>query len=412
MNSAAPNSNGDSPARYPRRTLVGGLALALVCGLVAWIVSGAIIRLEGPADHFRGALAAFEQNDLGQVSERMEVLRLVPDYTPHVHLLQGMLLLRSNQPVEEAMRELGLAKEHPQTAPWAYTLAGEILYKIGNLGGAVSVLQQAIVLDDQRTDAHRWLAAAYYDLGAMEEAVRHLAVVSELDLDDPRPNRLRGLIHKDYEKYLLAIEDYEESLRRQPGQKDVLFELAYCLAKVRQLDRALEILRECEATAEALTLAAECEYAQDNVEATRNLLDQAFQLPDPPTEAFQLRATLALDTRDVEQAAEVLEQGIAQYPKDFTLRFKLSQAYRRLGREAEAEEQAGLSEELRGLRYRFSELHEEAINKPLDPEVRYQLGLLAQQLEQPQLAVSWFRATLALDPHHQPAQQALESISP
>lgn len=411
MMAAPPNPGSVPQATYPRRYLVGGLALALVSGLVAWIVSGAIIRLEGPADHFRGALAAFEQNDLGQVSERIESLRLLPDYSPHVHLLQGMLLLRSNQPVEEAMRELGLAKEHPQTAPLAFTLAGEVLYKIGNLGGAVSVLLEAIALDDQQTDAHRWLAASYYDLGAMEEAVQHLAVVSERDPNDPRPNRLRGLIHKDYEKYLLAVEDYEETLRRQPDQKDVMFELAFCLAKIRQLDRALEVLQECEPTSEALTLAAECEYARDNVEATRKLLDQAFQLPNPPTEAFQLQATLALDTRDVDQAAEVLERGIEQYPKDFTLRFKLSQAYRRLGKEADADEQAKLSEELRALRYRFSELHEEAINKPLDPEVRYQLGILAQQLEQPELAVSWFRATLALAPNHLQAQQALQNLA-
>src|SRR5690606_3901336 len=116
------------------------------------------------------------------------------------------------------------------------------------LRGAESVLREAVALDDKQADAHRWLAATYFDLGAMHDAQRHLATVSELAPDDPRPSRLRGLIYKDYEKYTRAVEEYEETLRRQPDQKDVLFELAFCLAKLRQLDRALALLRDCEPT--------------------------------------------------------------------------------------------------------------------------------------------------------------------
>jgi hypothetical protein len=67
--------------------------------------------------------------------------------------------------------------------------------------------------------------------------------------------------------------------------------------------------------------------------------------------------------------------------------------------------------ELRALRDRFTELHEEAMKDPADAEIRCQLGVVAGQLDKTDLARSWFKMALALDPDHAEAREALRALS-
>jgi tetratricopeptide (TPR) repeat protein len=423
----APETNSNitkRPASW--KWLLGATGLVLLIGIGLWRVTAGPAASTGPNDPFQEAsprdpfrevsprepfqeaMEAFQDGNLTRLAEITDELRDVPRYEAHWHLLQGILLLRSNQP-EEALQQLGLANQHPDTRALAFTLAGEIFYKVGNFRAAEAILREAIGFEPQQADAHRWLAATYYDIGAMNDAIAHLEIVSELDPADARPKRLSGLILKDFEKYSDAVSAYEESLRRNPNQQDVLVELAECLVKLRELERALEVLRDCEPSAEVWTLAAECEYSLDNQQAARRHLERVFELDPVPLEAFQLRATMALDSSDAQHAEEVLEQAVSLYPKDFGLRFKLAQAYRRLGKEAEADEQLEQSEELRELRRRFADLHDRAIQEPLDAEVRYELGVVARKLDMMELAESWFRASFALDPSFFQSRQAADA---
>src|SRR6185295_5876458 len=101
-------------------------------------------------------------------------------------------------------------------------------------------------------DARRWLASAEYDLGRTDRADAELKIISDKAPHDPGPDRLRGLISKDYAEYAEAIDHYRESLRRNPqqrGRANVLAELAASLVKLGRFDEALETLRECDRTA-------------------------------------------------------------------------------------------------------------------------------------------------------------------
>ena len=97
---------------------------------------------------------------------------------------------------------------------------------------------------------------------------------------------------------------------------------------------------------------------------------------------------------------QVLSQAVAGYPKDYTVRFKLERAYRRMGDSQHADEQAGIASEIKRVREQFSNLHETAAAEPRNADVRCQLGVLAQQLDRPDLARVWFQAALAIDPRH------------
>jgi tetratricopeptide (TPR) repeat protein len=107
---------------------------------------------------------------------------------------------------------------------------------------------------------------------------------------------------------------------------------------------------------------------------------------------------------------EYLTEAVDANPRDFRLRYKLGQAYQQLGRLDLAEKHLAVMGELRSLRRRFTDLHTEAITRPGDVEVRYQLGVVASQLDMPDIARHWFVVVLGMSPDHTDAREALESL--
>jgi tetratricopeptide (TPR) repeat protein len=288
------------------------------------------------------------------------------------------------------------------------------LYKARQFRDAERILTIAIKLDPSQTDARRWLAATYHDIGAMDNALKQLAVIAEQAPTDPRPHRLMGLIHKDFEAYGKAIDEYRESLKRdsdQPDEQQILVELAECLLHERRHVEAMETLGRCPRSGRVLTLEAECRYAQGDAASAGKLVDEAMKLEPKQLAAMQMRATLDMEANDAESAVRILRQAVQDYPKDFRLRYQLARAYQRLGEQESAQEQLDTMQELRKLRLRFTELHKQAIAEPANVEIRYQLGVVAGQLDEPELAQSWFTATLGMDPKHAGAREALQDTS-
>jgi tetratricopeptide (TPR) repeat protein len=331
-----------------------------------------------------------------------------------VHLIRGRGLLRQGQ-LFEALDEFGYAKDHPDTAAAALLLSGEALYKAGRYADAQRILALALQRDPNLIDAHRWLAATYHDVGAMDDAQQELQWIAQRAPDDPRPHRLMGLIYKDYEAYPKAIEAYRESLRRDPDQPDeeaILLEMAECLVKERRHSEALKALGACPKSARRLALEAECRYAQGDKRAARKLVDQAIALQPDHLGALQLAASLDLESNDAESAVRILRQAVEHHPREFRVRYGLAQAYKRLGQMEEAQEELKIVGELRALSRRFTDLHQQADLQPANAQVRYELGVVARQLDKPKLARTWFTAAVGLDPQHKEARQALDALTP
>jgi tetratricopeptide (TPR) repeat protein len=387
----------------------GVVLLAALLGLGSY---GYALRT-APRRHFQAALTAFARNDLDRVLTAHEALQGVDGYEPHRRLLAGMILLRS-QRLLEAIVEFGFAREHSDTRALAYTLSGEALYKSKQFRDAQRILAAALQWDPQQTDAHRWLAALYYDVGAMNQALSHLAFVAQQAPGDPRPHRLTGLIHKDFEEYTKAINAYRESLKRGPSQPDkeaVLLELAECQSKLQQHKEALETLRTCPSSAQCLWLQAECRRALGDQAVAGRLVDEAIAREPSHLPALQLKGTLDLEAGNAAAAVDVLSKAVKAYPKEWRPRYTLAMAYKRLGDAKQAAEQLKTYEELRALRDRFTKLHTQAIQEPDNAERRYELGVVARQLDKPLLAISWFEAALALQPAHEKARASLQELT-
>jgi tetratricopeptide (TPR) repeat protein len=414
----SPVESFDAPLGGPRsrrrslRLLLIPAAVVLA-GLLGLGRYGYALRV-APDRRFQAALGALAENDLDGVRAAAEALQDVDGYEPHRRLLTGMVLLR-NERLYDAIVAFGFARDHPETRVWAYTLSGEALYKAKQFRDATRILTDAIRMDPQQTDAHRWLAATYYDIGAMNHAIAHLTIVAQQAPHDSRPHRLMGLIHKDYEEYRKAIEAYRECLRRTPHQaakEEVLLELAACQVKQQQHDEALQTLRTCPSSPQSLWLQAECQRALGDKAAAHRLLDQALRREPTHLQAMYLKGTMELEAGQAAAAAQVLQKAVETYPKEWRPRYSLAMAYKRLGNDPLAAEHLQLVEQLRRLRDRFTELHNQAMQDPNSADLRYQLGVVARQLDKPLLATSWFEAALALQPDHPQALQELTSETP
>jgi len=385
---------------------------AVVLALAAAAAPAWLAEKTAPDRLFQRAKQALAQNDLATVHAAAEALNGLAAYEPHRHLLEGMVLLHSNR-LLEAVQHFRLANEHPETKGLAYALSGEALYKAKRFRDAQRILVEAIRIDPSYTDARRWLAALYYDIGMMDHALEQLQAVAEQAPADPRPARLRGLIYKDFEAYERAVAEYRESLRRAPNQPDkqaVLVELAYCQLKLGRAAEALETLRRASPTADALALQAECCQLQGDEATAKKLVRDALRLDPKHLGAKLVKAALELADGDPAAAVRTLEKAAEDHPKEYLVRYKLIQAYERAGRKDLARGQVQAMNELRQLRTQFAELHNKAMKDPVSADIRYQLGVLANKLGKPELAYTWFTAALALQPDHPAARQALSEM--
>lgn len=400
-------SNVISSRRF--RTILVLLAVILLGGGAIWLQWG---RSSSELDRiFNVGVAAMRAEDLGTAQAAAEALADLDGAAPHYHLLEGYVLVRSGR-LSDGIAEIQLAVDHPQTAALANMLAGETLYRNRQYRDAINAFRQALDEDGSLLDARRRLAAVLFDIGTTEEAVKHLEIIAEQAPDDPRPNRLMGLIYKDMESFEIAIRQYREALRRDPDlpdREEVLYELASCLLKTRQFSELDEVLAQAEPSADLLAIRAEALFQQGDAQEAAKSVTEALKLAPNHLEALLAKATIDLSQGDAEQAAKTLEDAAKIYPTEYRVHHKLAQAYARLQRTDDAKEQSAKAERWRNLRSRFADLHGKASVDVDNAEIRYQLGLMARELQREDLAISWFSAATAIDPNHAAAQAALRS---
>lgn len=409
-----PQSVAPTPSepRRRRRWAVYVVPTGLVA--VAAVVLGTYWHERRPERRFERASAALDSRHFDAVQRELAALEGTPGYEPHCHFLRGALLLSKRQ-FYPALEEFGACVNDPELRVRTLTLSGQALYQAKRLRDAVRLLVQAVEADPEAVDAHRCLAAAYDDLGLLNQSLHAWSRVAELAPADPVPHRLMGLIYKDFEHWDTAVQMYRQSLHRggnQPDREQILLEMAECQIKLQHLDDALATLAQCRPSPQRWTKEAECHYSAGRADEARRLVDQTLRQSPADLAALLLAGTLALQDGGAAVAADAFLRATIAYPKDHIAHYKLSQAYRRLGKDAQAKEQADIAEKLRQLRLEFSQLHATAAAEPDNANVRCRIGLLARQLDRSDLARVWFEAALSIDPRHQEALRNLVGQPP
>ena len=365
-----------------------------------------------PRLRFQNGMAAVRKGDAETVFREASLLLNTTGFESSGHMLRGRWFLETRKYVAAA-HEFSMAIDDPDTRIEAITRCGEAFYRMHQFVDAERMLLQALEHDADNSDARRWLASTYYDLGAMSLALEHLGIVGINNPTDGRPSRLRGLIHKDFEQFGEAIPEYQEALRRELIPKErqaVVLELADCLVHQLRFDEALTTLESASDSAEALAIQASCYLALGNTTTAIAKADAALKQNPALRSAILSKAAIFLESDRAEEVVPLLEEAVKTYPNDFEVLFQLIKAWRLTGRTEQADSQAPKLAELEQLIDEFAALNKQTFNDLDNAELRCQLGRLAIKLDRPALAGSWFQAALAINPQHAEARQLLESV--
>ena len=367
-----------------------------------------------PAVVLQQGLARLEQGDSREAYRLSRQLQADPASRSEGDLLAAAILMRSGQ-YGPAVATLAGPGKNESTAALAYQYLAEIYYRQDRWGESVAAAQQSLKHDPENRLSRRWLAVAAYDLGAVGMAAEELLKLAAADPTDGRSYRLLGLIEKDREQFAPSVEYYRESLRRQPDPADrdeMLEELGESLLKLNRFDEALEAMEPLPETVVVLNLRATCQAGVGDTEGQAASLARARQLA--PTDLKTLVASAARSTSDgdLEGAIGWLRRAVDNHPYDSQAHYLLAQALERTGAAEEAKDQFRLFEQWRAIEQEFTELHNTANGDPTNAKLRMQLGDLAVKLAKPELAATWYRAALALDPRLDPARRALERLTP
>ena len=390
------------------------LGLVAFSLLVAYLIAIGTVRFsEGnPQAAFRRGLESFQKGDFIGLQSSIQDLEGKVGFEPHFHLFRGIVMKQSGQ-LREALEELANSLGDNDTTALALALSGEILYSGSQYLDAERMLKAAIQVQPDMVDAHRYLIATYYDLGAMDNALVHIAKVHELAPEDIRPWRLEGLILKDFEKYDEALRCYDESLKRSPAKEmayEIRTEAAECLIQLRRHEDALKMLKGVPPTAETLGQQCDCWLALGRDTQAEVALADGLRINPLDLRLLKIEITLLLEKNLLDKATGKLQSAIAHHPFDFNLRSLAMQAYQKQGATAQADAQQAKMTQLRELKDKFTALHIQAIRDPNDLQSRVQLGVVAEQLGMYDAAVNWYKVALGMNPAEPVASARLRNL--
>jgi tetratricopeptide (TPR) repeat protein len=384
------------PKTVNRRYPVGILAaIVIVLGLGIVVV---IANQYGPEASYRRGRQGLYAGDRDAVQRESKRLMDTVGYEAKGYLLQGLACAQSGKP-GEAIQWLEKASLSKPLTVEAATAAAGCFYSMGRYLETIDAAHAALALDDSHVEARRWLAASYYDLGATSHAEIELERVSKEAPRDPRPDRLMGLIAKDAEQYTKAIKHYLESLERDPRHPDrdkILLELVEAQVKDGKFEDALVTLGQCQRSPATLTWTAEAERGLGRLDKAGQSVQEAIDLDRKFFPAKLSLGKLLMDQGRVEDAASVLANAAEMEPHNSQVHFELSQAFRSLGKNEQADAELARMREIQVLHRQFTDLHVVATEQPMNADARDRLAELARQLGKPQLAQTWIRAAAAI----------------
>lgn len=380
-----------------RRRLVLILSGLLIPAVgIAWLA----LRTP-PADfdrQFQSGLAALERGDDPALTAALDLLEKSSDHEAHFWLLQGGRFLRRGQH-EAALRCLAYTRPVGELREPALRLTGECLYRLGRVAEAEGLFRELLREQPDHAEAHRWLAILSYDVGAMNEALTHLAELARLRENDYTPHRLAGQIHLDFQRYPEAADAYRRCLERHPPphvRREALVHLARALIPLREYVKAERILRELPDDPEALALRAEAVWSLGESQRAEELVTKALRRTPEDRTSLYLRGRMRLAAGDAAGAVEPLTRLLTRLPHDYEARYQLSLAYQRLGRTEEAQRETERMQQDFARYERMTSLSRQAIEAPRDAEVREELAKLCEELDRPELAQMWRAAAVAV----------------
>ncbi|MHC4742175.1 MAG: sulfatase-like hydrolase/transferase [Planctomycetota bacterium] len=213
-------------------------------------------------------------------------------------------LMVQNEPVDIRAVGEALIKQWPEFFE-SYNLLVGVAVRQKDYRSAIHYGEKALELKPDVFDVHQILGFAYSQIGQNEAAARHFELALKCvpeDQPDSRAQRMQvhnqlGLLHSKQKKFDLAIVQYEETLKLNPEQPDMLNALAQALLAcrnpaLRNPPRALKLAQK----ACRLTQSKNPEYLSTLgvAYATLNNLSEAIKILEKALPLAQARSDQVL----------------------------------------------------------------------------------------------------------------------
>jgi tetratricopeptide (TPR) repeat protein len=130
-------------------------------------------------------------------------------------------------------------ESHPQRADWHYRY-GLLLKAQGKTALAVESFGKAVQINPDYVKAMVKLGLSLYELGQKDESKKVLERAVLLEPGYADVHYQLGLIYSDQARYHLAVEEFEETLRRSGQNIDALAALAQALENIGMHEKARE----------------------------------------------------------------------------------------------------------------------------------------------------------------------------
>jgi tetratricopeptide (TPR) repeat protein len=247
-----------------------------------------------------------------------------------------------------------------------------------------------------------------------EAAEKLLDVWQQSYPKDPQPVFMRAFMWQGMGHPDESIELYRQALTSAPERTAMRRRLAEALLETSALDEAeaeLSIcLEQAPEDAEIHYLLARCAFARGDAQLAIQRLGETLELAPDHLDARRLKGQLDLAQGNSEAARRELELVVSRRGYDVLAREALGRALRNLGQDKEAKAQLEFVARAQESIGRLNRLMREALAKPEDAELRYQIGKILFEYGPPEDAAKWMRAALQRKPDHQEAHRALARL--
>lgn len=389
--------NSETPSSIIRRVWPGLVALMLACGLtVISLWPKAIV----PSDQFQSGLDAVRKGDWKTV--RLCAHRLLQDdkHQAHAYLLQGYEL-RARGQLDEAFLTFSKANSHLETREKSYYEAASILYETGQFSQTILMCRQILEWNSAHTDSYRLLAAAYYDIGAMVQAVNTLKVVANQEPNDYRPHYMEASILHDFERFEDATLAYEQAAKRlpqkSPARDEVLVGWSECLVRLRRHEEALEVLQPVSNSPEAEAQRAVALFALRNSKAALTSAESALAQRPLHPEAAAVAAQCYEQNGEINQGLALLKQTAELHPHELELHLRLAEMLSATGQTDEALKHRKTAASISEYRRDFSHKQQALVHNADNANSRFEIAQLAEKLGKVEIARSWLRAAVGME---------------
>ncbi|MFO0890004.1 MAG: tetratricopeptide repeat protein [Isosphaeraceae bacterium] len=383
-----------------------------VLALLALVAAGALIAARGrPEDapdvlirRAQEAIAAKRWDEAATHLDRLagsRTRRAAIDY-----LAAQLDDARGDQ--EAALAALARVPDDDRLAARARLLAGQIERKRDRARAAEAELIQAVRLDPGLSQARRELAFLYGIQGRRADMDAQFRALSRLVPLDMNGVFLWTNCNEDVVFNIANRPILERFLAADPGDRWSRLALAEVMFSSGQLEDSEAMLAPLpEGDVGAISIRARMRIQQAQMEEASRLL--ALGPEEEPSLAY-LRGQMVLNRRDPATAAQLFRTALDYDPAHREAVVGLSVALHALGQEAESVALRRRAEDMRNLSNLLLEGFEHLERGSRDPSLPRRLGAACEAVGRPEVARSWYRVALGLDPDNPRIRSALERL--